>query len=67
MYCTVPGRIYPDKAIVAEDDACPTGQLVKMGLPPLDQAGAHLHRGKLSLLTTTTRVADQNQSDPDLQ
>ena len=47
----------PDEAIVAEDDAGAAGQLVEVGLSPLDQAGGHLDESALGKFPVLERSA----------
>ena len=48
---------HPNEAIVAEDDAGAAGQLVKVGLPPLNKAGGHLDECALGQLSVLQRSA----------
>ena len=50
---------HPHEPVVAEDDTGAAGQLVEVGLPPLDQAGGHLDESALGQFSVLERSANR--------
>ena len=51
---------HPNEPVVAQDNTGAAGQLVEVGLPPLDQAGGHLDESALGQLPVLERSAQRS-------